>query len=69
MTTVSQVIDRIEEKAAGYSPRRAAIGAITIPFWVVGATIGIVARVLWVAGVFVWSAGVVGFQTSFGRKG
>lgn len=69
MTTFSKAIDRIEEKAASYNPRRAAIAAITLPFWVVGVTIGLIARIIWVAGVFVWSAGVVGFQTSFGRKG
>lgn len=68
MTTIDTYIARIDEYAAQLKPRRALVGAITLPFWVLGYTIGALARLAWICGVYVWSAAAVGYETGLRRR-
>ena len=55
MTTTT--FHEIAERASGYSPVRALLILLAAPFYI----LGLVAAVLWVAGTWVWAAGVQGF--------
>ncbi len=53
MTTIQAVADR----AASYSPARAALTLVSLPFLI----LGLVASVLWLAGTWCWAAAGEGF--------
>lgn len=67
MTTYAQLVARIDEYAQNLEPRRAVIGAFTLPFWVVGFVVGVIVRGLWLVGAYIWAAAAVGYTTARGR--
>lgn len=68
MTTLTDLISRVDDHVSQIEPRRALVAIITIPLFVAGVVIGFLIRILWLIGVYLWSAAVVGFDTGFGRK-
>lgn len=68
MTALTGIISRVEEQAAQVDPRRVLVGAIVLPFWVVGVLVGTTARLVWIAGVYLASASADGFRIGFGRR-
>lgn len=66
--TLSGLVDYVEQTTANIEPRRVLIGFVTIPFWLVGAILGLVFRVLFVAGVWMWAGLSLGFQTGRGAR-
>lgn len=68
MAAVTRLVDYVEQAAADVEPRRVLIGFVTIPFWVIGLTVGLVFRMLFVAGVWIWAGLSLGFQTGRGAR-
>lgn len=64
--TYTQMLNRIDDYASNIEPRRVLLGAITLPLFVVGWALGVVFRVAWFVGVYLWSATAVGFRTGRG---
>jgi len=68
MVAVAQLVDYVEQKTASVEPRRVLIGAVTIPFWLLGAAVGLVCRGLFIVGVWIWAGLSLGFQTGRGSR-
>ncbi|MCI0543028.1 MAG: hypothetical protein L0Z49_01110 [Actinobacteria bacterium] len=60
----ADIIARIEGHATAIEWRRTLLG-VTLPFFILGFTIGLVLRALWTVGVYLWSAAAVGFEAGF----
>jgi hypothetical protein len=58
-------IEAVATKAASYDPVRAALTVIMAPFWL----LGMIAGILWLAGSWMWAAGVTGFADARRRAG
>lgn len=62
----TDLTDRIGERAATLSPKRATLAlAMLIPF-VLGWLLGTTVKFLWLAVAWLWTAAVIGFQTARG---
>jgi len=63
--SIARLIDRAE--SVQIDPRRLVIGVVTVPFWIVGLSAGLIVRTgLLVAG-WMWAGLMVGFDAGRGK--
>lgn len=65
--TTTQLLDRVHAEARELRPVRVLLSIIAAVPFLIGAAIGVVFRVAWVAVAWMWAAAVVGFHAGRGK--